>query len=153
MGSPVCPIVTYLYMEEVERKVLASLHGATPSHWFRYVDDTWVKLQAHEIEAFTDHNDTVDSNIKFTCEYVNDRVLAFLDCAVNLEAGSCPKVEAYRKTTHTDQYLLFDSHHPLQHKLGVIRTLNHKAESVPTKKEGKKNKKNTSEKPFLLVDT
>lgn len=30
-----------LYMEGVERKALASFHGATPSHWFRYVDDTW----------------------------------------------------------------------------------------------------------------
>lgn len=43
---------------------------------------------------------------------------------------------AFRKPTHTDQYLLFDSHHPLQQKLGVIRTLNHRAQNIPTTKEG-----------------
>lgn len=40
--------------------------------------------------------------------------------------------------THTDQYLLFDSHHPLEHKLGVIKTLQHRAKEVPTSIQGKK---------------
>ena len=33
----------------------------------------------------------------------------------------------YRKPTHTDQYLQFDSHQPLKHKLGVGSTLKHHA--------------------------
>ncbi|XP_069128623.1 uncharacterized protein [Argopecten irradians] len=36
----------------------------------------------------------------------------------------------YRKPTHTDQYLKLDSHQPLEHKLGVIRTLTHRANSI-----------------------
>ena len=39
------------------------------------------------------------------------------------------------RCTSTDQYLLFDCHHPLEHKQGVIRTLNHWGETVPTKSE------------------
>lgn len=36
----------------------------------------------------------------------------------------------YRKPTHTDHYLQSDSHHPLIHKLGVFRTLNHREQQV-----------------------
>ena len=41
-------------------------------------------------------------------------------------------VKIYRKPTHTDQYLHFSSNHPVQHKLGVIRTLYHRADTVIT---------------------
>ena len=41
-------------------------------------------------------------------------------------------VTIYRKPTHTDQYLHFDSHHPVSHKLSVIRTLNYRAQTAVT---------------------
>ena len=47
------------------------------------------------------------------------------------------QVSVYRKPTHTDQYLVFDSHYPLEHKLSVIRTLFHRAETVVTTPEDK----------------
>ena len=53
MGSPVSPIVANLYMEEVEHRALSSFTGTVPSHWFRYVDDTWVIIQTKELEVFS----------------------------------------------------------------------------------------------------
>ena len=46
-------------------------------------------------------------------------------------------IDVYRKPSHTDQHSLFDSHPPLELKLEVIRTLNHQAETTPTKTERK----------------
>ena len=41
----------------------------------------------------------------------------------------------YRKATHTDQYLSCQSHHPLVHKLGVIRTLFDREDNIVTDPE------------------
>ena len=41
----------------------------------------------------------------------------------------------YRKPTHTDQYLQWDSHHYLSAKFSVIQTLSHRASTVCSKPE------------------
>ncbi len=123
MGSPVSPIVVNLFMERFEHTALNSFSGTPPSHWFRYVDDTWVKIKKYQATAFLDH-------IKFTQEAIRDGKLAFLDCSVHVLANGRRETSAYIMYTHTDQYLLSDWHHPLIHKLGVIRTLFHRADTI-----------------------
>ena len=89
------------------------------------------------MQAFTEHINSVDKNIKFTREDVNGMRLPFLDCEVHIGSNRSLQIGVYRKPTHTDQYLLFDSHHPLEHKLGVIRTLQHRADTVPTSQQAR----------------
>ena len=102
------------------------------------VDNTWVMVKIEVVQAFTDYINALDPNMKFTRENTKDNQLAFLDCAVIIGSSSSLGIEIYRKPTHTDQYLQFDSHRPLQHKLGVNRTLNHRARNIPTSRKAKK---------------
>ena len=45
------------------------------------------------------------------------------------------KLMVYRKKTHTEQYLHFDSHHPVQHKLSVIGTLLDRCRTIVSEKD------------------
>ena len=82
MGSPISPIISNLYMEMFEKKALSTYPGTPPSKWFRYVDDTWVKIKTNELDSFFTFINNVDSNIGFTQEGMADNKLAFLDCLV-----------------------------------------------------------------------
>ena len=48
------------------------------------------------------------------------------------KADGSVKLLVYRKKTHTDQYLDFNSRHPLHQKLGVIRTLMNRKDNIVT---------------------
>ena len=58
-----------------------------------------------------------------------DGVIPFMYTIVKPEADGKLSITVYRKPTHTDQYLQWDSHHHLSAKFSAIHTLSH---STPT---------------------
>ena len=61
--------------------------------------------------------------------------IPFLDTIVKPEADGTLSITVYKKPTHTDQYLQWDSHHHLSAKLSIIHTLSHRASTVCSKPE------------------
>ncbi|XP_072037121.1 uncharacterized protein [Amphiura filiformis] len=92
-------------------------------------------LDRNEADSFYKFINEVDPNIKFTQEECVDNKLAFLDCQVHIHEDGSLKSTVYRKPTHTDFYLQFDSHHPRIHKLGVIRSLQLRASTIISDQE------------------
>ena len=68
-----------------------------------------VLIKQSELDKFFDHINNIDPNIKFTQEGQSDHKLAFLDCLVRIEKDRTLSVSVYRKQTHTDQNLQFES--------------------------------------------
>ena len=79
----------------------------------RYVDDTFVIQQEDQKQTFLDHINKVDL-IMFTVEGNQmNGAIPFLDTLVKQEADNSLPITVYRKPTHTDQDLHWDSHHNL----------------------------------------
>ena len=130
MGSPISPIVANLFMEDFEKKAL-STSPHPPYFWKRYVDDTFTILESSHRRAFLDHINSVDQHIQFTCkEQREDGSLPSLDVLVMPEEDGSLKSTVFRKPTHTDLYLQWDSHHTLPSKYSVIGTLLHRAKTI-----------------------
>ena len=130
MGSPVSPIVANLYMEYLEQKALSTAPYPL-RYWGRYVDDTFVIHKEANKQGFLQHINSVDPAIRFTVEdNKEDGSIPFLDTIVKLEADGSLSITVYRKPTHTDQYLQWDSHHHLSAKFSVIKTLSHRASTM-----------------------
>ncbi len=146
MGSPVSPIVANLFMEDLEQRAMSTApEHLRPKLWKRYVDDTLEIITKGKVEEWSAHLNQMDptGSIKFTHEEENDGSIPFLDTLLKRNEDGSVKVTVYRKKTHTNQYLSFDSHHPLHQKLGVVRTLLNRCGEIVTEVEDQQKEKET----------
>ncbi len=141
MGSPVSVTVANLIMEDIEQRALSTFHSP-PSFWKRYVDDVFTALPEDLVLSFHEHLNTIEDSIKFTFEMEEDHQLAFLDTNITHHSDGSFSTSVYRKKTHTDKYLSFDSHHPLAHKVAVAKTLFIRANNICTSPHDQKKEKN-----------
>ena len=117
MRSPVSPVVANLCMEVIEESAIA-VPITPPKVWKRYVDDSFVIIKEHSVSKFHDTLNAVDPKISFTIETENNGQISFLDTLITRKNGAVT-IGVYRKPTHTDRYLDFNSHHELKHKIST----------------------------------
>ena len=116
MGSPLSPIIANIFMEHFEKQVLESAPHP-PSLWKRFVDDTFVILETTYKEEFFHHINSLDSHLKFTVQNTrDDGSIPFLDTLIKPNNDGSLQTKVYRKPTHTNQYLKWDSHHAISNK-------------------------------------
>ena len=136
-------------MEYLEQKALSSAPHP-PRFWCRFVDDTFVILKEVNKQDFLQHINSVDPVIKFNVkDNKEDGSIPFLDTIVKPEENGGLSITVYRKPTHTDQYLQWDSNHNLSAKFSVINTLSHRAKTVCINPELLKQKKKHLKKALI----
>ena len=115
MCSPVSPIVCNLYLEDLEQLAISTaLHP--PAWWYRYVDDTQSKQKKARVQEFTDPLNSLDEDIQWKYELptkvdTDENALAYLDSLLCVQDDGSLRVKVFRKLTHTDWYLNWDSCH------------------------------------------
>ena len=106
-------------------------------------------LRKGQAQKFTDYLNTVDEDVKWTIEgevvkefegleNQTERELSFLDILSVINKDVTIKTRVYRKDTHTDQYLNFQSNHPLEHKRRVVKTLAYRAKTEVSKSKDRR---------------
>ena len=126
MGSPVSAAVANLYMEYFEDLALRQAPAdCVPYIWKRYVDDTFCILKKGAVEELLSH-----LNRPFRSQYrLKEMLLSHFWTLFQRKEDGSLGVTVYRKHTHTDHYLDFQSHHPHHVKRGLIRCLYDRAKN------------------------
>ena len=92
-----------------------------------------VCLPIEYVQEFHAHLNSINPHIQFTSEVESDNGLSFFDSNRKVRANGRTQVNVYRKPTHTDKYLDFNSHHPAQ--------LLDRAEKISSTNGGKRKEK------------
>ena len=121
-------------MEEFEVQALSSF-SHPPSLWLRFVDDTFVINQAEHSQELLQQINNQDPHIQFTVQPTQQDSLPFLDTCITIQLDNTLSTTVYRKPTHTDQYLYWDSNHHITAKQSVFNTLAHRAKIVSSSQD------------------
>ena len=76
------------------------------------------------------------------CVSVDHFCLVSVDGHSSSPTGRCVSETSDVKKSHSNQYLNFSSHHPLNHKLAVIRTLLERCYCIATEEDDRKEEQN-----------
>ena len=119
MGTRMAPSYANIFMDSLERKILAE-EERIPSTWWRYIDDIfaiWPHGEQH-LTTFINQINQFHPSIKFTAEW-SSKSVSFLDTEVSIDDEEFLTTDLHVKKTDTYQYLHRDSCHPYHCKHGI----------------------------------
>ncbi|MCP3682955.1 MAG: hypothetical protein GY861_09715 [bacterium] len=126
MGSRLSPVLANIFMEEIKSNVLLSF-PIQPKLYIRFVDDIFLIYDPAnlDLEEFLELYNSQHPEIHLTSELENDKQLPYLDILIQRteQANEPLSLSVYRKGTHSNKYLHYDSCNPLSLKRNVFRGL------------------------------
>ena len=120
-GSTLSSFLAEKVMQDLERKAVTNNNDIKT--WDRYEDDVLATVKKDKVDNILHTVNNTTKNITFTKEEEHDNKLAFLDVLLTKTDDGNLNTQVYRKKTHTDQLLNYNSNHPTQHKVSCIKTL------------------------------
>ena len=117
MMLELCLNASYLQFQNVVYQQVHGIAMGSP------VSVTIANLVMEDIEQYRVINPNLHTKL-------NGNQLPFLDILLNRQDDGSILPSVFRKSTHTDRYLQFNSHHPQSHKQSLVHTLFSKAESL-----------------------
>ena len=128
MGSPLGPILAYIFMCHFENKAMDTYLGIKPLVYRRYVDDCFLVFRSKRLcSAFFDFLNKQHPNITFTREDESNSEIPFLDILIKRKSEGLLDTSIYRKPTFSGLYLKWSSFIPKQFKINLLTCLLNRA--------------------------
>ena len=121
MGSPLGPIIAGIFMVELENTLVPSLSEHL-LFWKRYVDDTLCYVKKGSLQHVLSALNNFHDNIKFTYETECNNMISFLDVLI-VRNNNKFDTAVFRKSTHTDLYINWNSFSPETWKKSTLKLL------------------------------
>ena len=129
MGSPLGPVLANIFMTQLENTMVPKLDKQLYG-WKRYVDDVFAYTDPQYItEVITKLND-FHTNINFKYEFEQGKSISFLDVLVMRTDNGHLETTVYRKPTHTNVYIHWNSYAPVSWKYVTAQILVKRAYSL-----------------------
>jgi hypothetical protein len=137
IGKSISGEIAELFMDHFENQNIFSGNlGFQPVFWKRMRDDVFLIwktkdnfTEKDELCIFVENLNLIEERIQFTLEKEENRKLPFLDMMIQREDQNLI-TKVYRKKTHTQRYINWESNHSKNCKLGVIKGLIHRAHQL-----------------------
>ena len=147
MGSPLGPLFSDIFMNELENTIIPTL-GNKIQHWSRYVDDTFAFVKPNTEKDIQQKLNSFHKNIKFTYEFEQENQISFLDVLITRKQDGSMETSVYRKPTHTDIYMNWNACAPTSWKTATVKSLVKRAINISSTKENLKNELSHLKKVF-----
>ena len=129
MGSPISVVLSEIVMQHIEKLALNS-GIERPLFWFRYVDDCIAALPSGSCQSYSNHLNSINSNIQFTYECQINNQLSFLDMKITVDETGVMSYNVFRKPSNSGKYLDFNSYHHTTQKRNVVLALKNRAHKI-----------------------
>ena len=127
MGSPLGPTLANIFMGYLEYKVLPEFDSNCK--YMRYVDDCFVISDSVKVSNLLfERLNSLHSAIKFTKENEENDQISFLDVLIKRKDNKF--ITSIFRKPFTGQYLNFQSYCSKRRKIGLIKTLFHRANKI-----------------------
>ncbi|KAI5743391.1 hypothetical protein M8J77_017676 [Diaphorina citri] len=143
MGNPISPVMSNIFMETLEKSTLHQTVTCKPKIYKRYVDDIFLIFDTMDnLDTFFELCNTKHPRIKFTKEIERDNQIPFLDVLITRKTPTTIELSVYKKPTHSNTYVNYNSNCNPSVKKALIKTLKKRAEKICTNQERLEEEKN-----------
>ena len=94
------------------------------------VYDVLVIIPKNNVNTFLDYTNSLNINIRFTSEIEENNCIPFFDVQISKDSSGSLSFSIYKKRSHTNKYLDFESNYPLQQKFSIMQTLLHRSDRL-----------------------